>query len=80
MDTVVRKTNTSSQNTAPRASAELVRHLSLAEVLAIFPVSRSTWYEGVKNGKYPKAVKLSERRVGWAEPELVAWQQSRMNA
>jgi hypothetical protein len=32
---------------------------------AIFPVSKSTWWAGVKTGKYPKPVKLSERCVAW---------------
>lgn len=27
--------------------------LRLRDVLAIFPVSRSAWYEGVKDGRYP---------------------------
>jgi len=27
--------------------------LRLPEVLAIFPISRSTWYQGIKDGRYP---------------------------
>lgn len=34
------------------------RHLRLKEVLAIFPISRSAWWAGVKDGRYPKPVKL----------------------
>ena len=34
-------------------------------VLKVFPVSRSTWVNGVKDGRYPKPVKVSERGVGW---------------
>lgn len=34
-------------------------------VLACFPVSRSAWWAGVKSGKYPKPVKLSERTTAW---------------
>jgi predicted DNA-binding transcriptional regulator AlpA len=32
---------------------------------AIIPVSRSTWLEGVKTGRYPKSVKLSPRVTAW---------------
>jgi predicted DNA-binding transcriptional regulator AlpA len=32
---------------------------------AIIPVSRSTWLEGVKTGRYPKSVKLSPRVTVW---------------
>jgi len=36
--------------------------LRLPQVLAVFPVSRSTWWEGVRIGRYPKPVKLAGRR------------------
>lgn len=37
---------------------------------AIFPVSRSTWFAGVKSGKYPQSVKLSERCVAWKVEDI----------
>ncbi|MFY8018041.1 MAG: helix-turn-helix transcriptional regulator [Inhella sp.] len=46
-------------------------------MLAVFPVSRSTWYQGVKEGRYPKPIRLSERRVAWPEPVIAALQRSR---
>lgn len=33
--------------------------LRLKQVLEVFPVSKSSWYEGQKAGKYPSPVKLS---------------------
>jgi predicted DNA-binding transcriptional regulator AlpA len=47
------------------------RLLSITEVLHIFPISRSTWYEGVKSGRYPAAVEMSRRRVGWPMGEIL---------
>ena len=44
---------------------EPVRILRLPEVLTIFPVSRSSWWAGVKDGKYPSQVRLGLRSVGW---------------
>lgn len=32
---------------------------------AIIPVSKSSWYAGVKSGIYPKPVKLSLRSSAW---------------
>ena len=32
---------------------------------AIIPVSKSTWWSGVKNGRYPQPVKLSKRCTAW---------------
>ena len=46
------------------------RYLKLHQVLAIVPVSRSTWYRGVQQGIYPKAVKLSHRASAWRLSEV----------
>lgn len=32
---------------------------------AIIPVSKSTWWEGVRTGRFPKPVKLGPRARGW---------------
>jgi len=32
---------------------------------AIIPISKSTWWAGVKSGIYPKPVKLSKRCTAW---------------
>lgn len=37
---------------------------------ALIPVSRSAWYSGMAKGRYPKAVKLSERTVAWWGPDI----------
>lgn len=39
--------------------------LRLPQVLQIFPVSKSNWWEGVKRGKYPKGLKISGRMTAW---------------
>ena len=31
----------------------------------IIPVSRSSWYKGIAEGRYPKPVKLGERISAW---------------
>jgi hypothetical protein len=31
----------------------------------IIPVSKSTWWEGVKSGRFPKPIKLGERTTCW---------------
>lgn len=37
----------------------------LPQVLAVFPVSKSTWWAGVKSGKYPPPVKLGPNTTAW---------------
>lgn len=44
--------------------------LTLPEVLSIFPVSRSLWYRGVQEGRFPRPVHLSERRVAWRRIDI----------
>jgi predicted DNA-binding transcriptional regulator AlpA len=44
--------------------------LRLPSVLVVFPVSKSSWLDGVKTGKYPKPVKLSERTVAWRVEDI----------
>jgi len=31
----------------------------------IIPISKSSWWAGVKSGKYPKPIKLSDRCTCW---------------
>lgn len=38
----------------------------------IFPVSRSTWWAGVRSGRYPQPVKLSERTTAWRRADIEA--------
>lgn len=39
--------------------------LRLNQVLSVFPVSRSTWFAGVKNGRFPQPVKIGPRTTAW---------------
>jgi len=39
---------------------------------ALIPVSASTWWAGVKSGRYPQPVKLSERCTAWRVEDIRA--------
>lgn len=39
---------------------------------ALIPVSNSSWWSGVKSGKYPKPVKLGERTTAWKVEDIRA--------
>jgi len=32
---------------------------------AVIPVGKSTWWQGVKDGRFPKPVKLGPRTTAW---------------
>ena len=39
--------------------------IRLPEILSIIPVSKSTWWAGVKTGRFPKGIKLSANTTAW---------------
>lgn len=47
-----------------------IAFLRLPQVLEIFPISRSSWWQGCKSGKYPKPIKLGPRTTAWRKDEI----------
>ncbi len=37
---------------------------------AVIPVGRSTWWAGVKSGRYPKPIKLGPRTTAWKVEDI----------
>lgn len=37
---------------------------------AIIPVGKSTWWAGVRSGRYPKPVKLGPRTTAWRVEDI----------
>jgi prophage regulatory protein len=37
----------------------------------IYPVSKSTWWAGVKSGRFPKPVKLGPRITAWRTEDIL---------
>jgi len=44
--------------------------LRLHQVLAFIPVSRATWFAGVKSGHFPQPVNLGPRCVAWRASDI----------
>ena len=42
------------------------RLIRLHEVLKLLPISKSSWWAGVRTGKYPAPVKLGPRTTCWS--------------
>lgn len=47
------------------------RLLRLRDVLELVPVGKSTWWKGVKNGKFPKPIKLGSRTTCWRKTDIL---------
>jgi prophage regulatory protein len=59
-------------NPTPTKSSRSNRLLRLPEVLARIPISKSTWWAGVKKGAFPKPRKLGARVCAWREQDIDA--------
>ena len=44
--------------------------LRLPQVLQIIPVGKSTWWAGIKSGRFPKGVKLGPRTTAWRVEDI----------
>jgi len=54
------------------AHARIDGFLRLRDVLRIIPVSRSTWYEGIKAGRFPRQVRIIGDLVAWRVSDIRA--------
>lgn len=50
----------------------VIGFLRLPQVLEIIPVSKSTWWQGCKDGRFPKPVKLSPKTTLWRVEDINA--------
>lgn len=59
---------------SPNICSELsmTAFLRLKTVLTLIPVSKSTWWGGVRSGRYPKPVKLGPRITAWRAADIAA--------
>ncbi len=48
-------------------------YVRLSQIIpTILPISKSTWWAGIKAGRYPKPVKLSPRCTAWRVEDIRA--------
>ena len=58
--------------TTATPSTGLLRLSSILAPNGLIPVSRSTWWEGVKSGRFPQPVKLGPRVTAWRAEDIAA--------
>lgn len=46
--------------------------LRLPQVLELIPVCKSAWWQGCKDGRFPKPVKLGPRTTAWRASDITA--------
>ena len=60
--------------------SEIPRFLRLKQIIGdpkaeppiqpILPISKSSWWDGVKSGRFPKAIKIGANTTVWREDEI----------
>lgn len=53
--------------------------LRLPQVLALIPVSKSTWWDGCKSGRYPQPVKIGPNSTAWKAEDITELMQRLAN-
>lgn len=46
--------------------------LRLPEVLGLYPVSKATWWAGIREGRFPAGVKLGPNTTAWRVEDIRA--------
>ncbi len=59
------------ENGVQKPEVRLDRLIRIKEVLEIVPVGRSTWWDGVRCGRYPAPVHLGARITAWKLSNVV---------
>ena len=60
------------QTRISHSSARLMRLKDILAPHGPIPVSKSTWWAGVKSGRYPQPVKLGPRITAWRAEDIEA--------
>ncbi|WP_042778690.1 helix-turn-helix transcriptional regulator [Sinorhizobium fredii] len=50
-----------------------IRILPIDDVIERTGLSRRTLYHEISEGRFPRSVQLTSRRVGWPEADIEAW-------
>jgi prophage regulatory protein len=48
-----------------------VGFLRLEQILRLYPISKSSWWDGVKTGRFPQPIKLGPRTTAWKASEVM---------
>ncbi|MCG7898374.1 MAG: AlpA family phage regulatory protein [Candidatus Thiodiazotropha weberae] len=45
--------------------------IRIKDVLRLYPISKSGWFKGIQDGKYPKPIKLGGRVSAWRVGDIL---------
>ncbi|MGZ8262068.1 MAG: helix-turn-helix transcriptional regulator [Methylotenera sp.] len=47
-----------------------IGYVRIHQILSVIPVGRSSWWAGVKSGRYPAAIKLGANTTVWEAADI----------
>lgn len=56
----------------PRPSLPETGFVRLPQILSLIPISRSAWWAGIREGKFPKGIKLGTKTTVWRAEDIRA--------
>ncbi len=49
----------------------IIGYLRINQILKLIPISTSTWWAGVKSGRFPSPIKLGPRATYWKKSDIL---------
>ena len=56
----------------PRPALPETGFVRLPQILSLIPISRSAWWAGIREGKFPKGIKLGTKTTVWRAEDIRA--------
>ena len=54
----------------PRPTLPETGFVRLPQVLSLIPISRSAWWAGIREGKFPQGIKLGNKTTVWRAEDI----------
>ncbi|MCC6917268.1 AlpA family phage regulatory protein [Nitrosomonas sp.] len=57
---------------SPRPTLPDTGFVRLPQILSLIPISRSAWWAGIREGKFPQGIKLGAKTTVWRAEDIRA--------
>ena len=54
----------------PTPELPITGYVRLPQILSVIPVGKSTWWAGVKSGRFPASIKLGPNTTVWRAEDI----------
>lgn len=54
----------------PRPALRETGFVRLPQILSLIPISRSAWWAGIREGKFPQGIKLGSKTTVWRAEDI----------